>query len=129
MAAAPSTAATTSLRHEILSPELALVDPELAAEARAYLADPARPLSSRDFERESPPVVVPAVEATPLPEDTIMEARRRLMERGLDAEVLESLLPSGKRFRRRATLIPATAAATAVGLFVLQLYLNQGSLG
>ena len=128
MAAAPGTAATTSLRREALSPELVLVDPELAADARESLTDPAGSLRPHDAEREPQPVVARGVETTP-PEDTIMEARERLMERGLDSEVLGSLVPSEKHFRRRATLIPATAAATAVGLFVLQLYLNQGSLG
>jgi hypothetical protein len=51
------------------------------------------------------------------------------MEGGLDSEILGSLVPSGKHVRRRATFIPAAAAATAVALFVVQLYLNQGKLG
>jgi hypothetical protein len=50
------------------------------------------------------------------------------MERALDSEVLGSLVPPRRRFRRRATFIPATAAAVAVALLVVQLSVNQGKL-
>jgi hypothetical protein len=133
MAAAPGTGVTTSSGLEIVSPELVLVDPELAADAREFAADspdassPARE-PSHD-ERESPPVPAPGGTRPLHPDDRSAEARQRLMERGLDSEVLASLVPSGKRFRRRATFIPTAAAATAVGLLVFQLYLNHGKLG
>ena len=59
----------------------------------------------------------------------VLEARERLMRAGVDSEVLGSMVPRVRMFRRRATLVPALAAASAVALFVLQLYVAQGALG
>jgi hypothetical protein len=114
-----------------VSPELVLIDPELAADARERLGDPAETRSAvrqPSEARRAAPAASLAVPPPP-PDDTSAEARQRLMERGLDSEVLGSLVPSGKHFRRRALFIPAASAATAVALFVVQLYLNQGKLG
>lgn len=132
VAAAVRTGGTTSSGAEIVSPELVLVDPALAVEARQLLADSADTRSSvtrPSDDAESPRIPAPDTAPPQRPDDTSAEARLRLMEHGLDSEVLGSLVPSGKHFRRRATLIPAAAAATAVALFVVQLYLNQGKLG
>ena len=117
-------AATSNL----LSPELVLVDPQLVAYRRAPLAVPTTP-RSRLGEPARPdlkvlPVSVPSKPGT----DAISEARKRLMEAGLDSDMLGSLVPARKHFRRRASLIPATAAATSVALLVLQLYLGHGQL-
>jgi len=114
-----------------VSPELVLVDPELAADAREFLGDDAAVRSLVRQPSEERRAAAPAPVAVPPrpPDDTSEEARQRLMERGLDSEVLGSLVPSEKQFRRRALFIPAAAAATVVGLFVVQLFLNHGTLG
>lgn len=113
---------------DLVSPELVLVDPQLAAYSRALLTVPADALS-RLYEplhprREPLPVSVPGDAGV----DASAEARERPMEGAFDSEVLGSLMPSRKHFRRRASLIPATAAATSVTLLVIQLYLSHGKL-
>jgi hypothetical protein len=107
---------------DLVSPELVLVDPQLAAHTRP-LADSGgafwrveKPLPSR---RERHPLSVPGHARA----DASAESRERLTESALESEV-----PSRKQVRRRARLIPATAAATSVILLVVQLYLNHGKL-
>jgi hypothetical protein len=113
---------------EVLSPELVLVDPQLAAHVHAVHADHDDAVShveeATPADREPMPVSRPGDSG----DDATAAARERLMERALDSEVLGSLVPPGRRFRRRATLIPATAAAVAVALLVVQLSVNQGKL-
>jgi hypothetical protein len=113
---------------DLLSPELALVDPQLVADPRvppaaftnprSRLWDPAAP------DGEPVSVSVPSHPGS----DAISEARKRLMEAGLDSDVLGSLVPARRHFRRRASVIPASAAATSVALLVLQVYLGNGGL-
>ena len=128
MAAALQTGRTASSELEVVSPELVLIDPKLAADARELLGDPAEP-DRQPLEAKRAAPSSPAAAPPPPPGDTNAEARQRLMERGLDSEVLGELVPSEKHFRGRALFIPAAAAATAVALFVVQLYLSQGKLG
>ena len=113
------------------SPEVGLVDPEFAPSARALLERDAsvrwleeRGLGDKGRRHAS---VEPATSA--MPEDQALEARRRLMDAGIASEVRGSTIPRARRFRRRATLIPALSAATSVALFVLQLYVANGALG
>ena len=112
---------------ELLSPELVLVDAELAGDRRVPL--PAPPDASSSLwepapYRERPP----ESDSAEADEDAIGEARTRLVEAGIASDVLGSLVRARKGFRRRATLIPASAAATSVALLVLQLYLEHGRL-
>ena len=114
-----------SLEPAAVSPELVLVDPSLATSARESL--PARsgsatfnePKSTRSRHGDRGPFGDETEAAT--------EARRRLMHNAVVSEGLSALAPAA--FRRRATLIPSTSAATSVSLFVLQLYLANGHLG
>jgi hypothetical protein len=132
MAAAPSGGVTTPARLDIVSPELVLVDPLLGAHARAFLSDSADTLSriaqSPPDGGEPLPASIRDGGAWPHADDASADARERLMDGALDSEVLGSIVPYGRQFRRRATLIPATSAATSVALFVVQVYLSQGRL-
>jgi len=57
-----------------------------------------------------------------------LEAARRLMDAGIAADLWDT--PEGSRWALRATtLVPSGAAAAAVALFVVQLYVGGGSLG
>lgn len=128
-------AATTPLRDgatELVSPELALVDAELAASLRPLLPDPG--------ERDDP-----QTEAAPLnphaqweagteeparveTEVVMSEARDRLMWYAVDGEPLGPRTETRRCLRRRATLVPSLSAASAVALFLTQLYTSQGTL-
>jgi hypothetical protein len=113
---------------DLVSPELVLVDPQLAAYTRALLAVPTDALSR--LEQPLPPVREPLPVSVPgdAGGDASVEARKRLMEGALDSEALGSVPRSREHFRRRARLIPAIAAATSVALLVLQLNLGDGKL-
>jgi hypothetical protein len=133
MAAAPDTGVRAS-ELDTVSPELVLVDPRLAASARALLPDPAetlaRPDRSARVRRRVFPVSFPDDGLSSFEADaTSAEARERLMDGAVDSEVMGSLAPSGRHFRRPTTLIPTSSAASAVALFVLQLYMGHGALG
>ena len=121
---------------ENLSPELVLVDPSLAASARARLPerDDSRDLAwAGTSARTRPPQVYPASfrDYGPLYEVALTngEALQRLLQGAVDSEVLGSLVPSRRLFRRRTTFVPTSAAAASVALFVVQLFLSQGRLG
>ena len=55
------------------------------------------------------------------------DARRRLMQAGLEADSWGT--PMRRRRSRIRTLIPTSSAAVGVALLLLQLFLEQGSLG
>jgi hypothetical protein len=128
MAAAPRSCVIAELG--LVSPELVLVDPDLAVPARALLSDaviagvsePAR-LMPR------PRVTVPSRDPSTFGEESAAtgDARRRLMDNAVVSESLGGLAPV--RFRRRVTLIPSSSAASSVGILVLQLFLGHGHLG
>jgi hypothetical protein len=134
MAAAPDTGVTVSER-DAVSPELALVDPRLAASARVLLPDPDDTLapagqSTRTRRRLSPVSVLDhGFFSYENAEATSAEARQRLMDSGIDSEVMGSQVPAGRHVRRCTTLIPTSSAAASVVLFVLQLYVSRGALG
>jgi hypothetical protein len=111
---------------DLLSPELVLVAPELPAYPREPLEVPADAYSP--LREPDAPDREPSSDAVPIAHgQAISEARKRLMEAGVESDVLGSLVPR-KHFRRRARLVPASAAATSVALLVLQLYLSHGAL-
>jgi hypothetical protein len=100
----------------VLSPELALVDADLAAWARSL---PNPPLSARSASATTPrPKITPGLANS---------ARSRLMEGALADEVL-SLIEPPRRLRRRVSLVASSSAAGAVALFVAQLVLTRGSV-
>jgi hypothetical protein len=106
-----------------LSPELVLVDAELAKLARSLLPERAH--------GEQPPVTgagesrAAAVdELRPGAEVALKRARQRLLDGAVMSEILAE-----SQCRRRITVIPTASAAVAVVLLVTQLYLNQGHLG
>jgi hypothetical protein len=145
MAAAPSTGVTASKLCDAVSPELVLVDSELATRVRALLPDPdggherpaSVPFSPGDAltlpaqAKSRKPQVFPM----PFPDNgSVLEAAaasgalQRLMENAVDSE-LDSRVSSQLHFRRLTTLIPASSAATATSILVLQLCLSAGSFG
>ena len=106
-----------------LSPELALVDAELARVARARL--PHRPWAAGApaHERARGTIVLSI--------DDVRGAGRaaeRARQRLLAGSVYSELPPDTRHFRRRATLLPTTSASAAVLLLVLQLCLGHGNL-
>jgi hypothetical protein len=115
---------------ENLTPEEALPDEQFAESPWSLRVDWDAPLDPTPppVRREPGRAPTPVVYESP-PEPGFLEARERLMRAGVDSEVLGSMVPRVRIFRRRATLVPACAAATAVALFVLQLYVAQGALG
>jgi hypothetical protein len=97
-----------------LSPELALVDPELAQWGRALLT--AFSETSSDAPARSS-------------KDVDLGARLRLMQAAVADEVYAALVPPPRAARRRIALVPTLAAWNGVILFVVQLQLNAGHLG
>src|SRR6266511_3812189 len=101
----------------VLSPELVLVDPQPGAYPPAPFAVPGtvRPRLTK------PAATKPPSRTGDAHGDAVNAAHERLLKAGIDSDVLGSLVPAGKHFRRRARLVPACAAASAVALLVLQL--------
>lgn len=113
--------AGTGVAEAEISPELVLVDPELAQSVRPFgqrsgLVKPnVFPVSFPDNGRFRP---------SGAPSETL----QRLVESASETEAPklgESLPP---HFGRAATLVPAISAATATMLLLVQLYLSGGSL-
>lgn len=122
----PSATATTRTERGEISPEVVLVDPDLAASARPLLElheQPPKRLAERGLEDQ-----YASIRRVAQPDDREAQARQRLLEAGIASDVLGSMVPCGRHFRRRATLVPAVSAASSVAVFVLQLYLGQGTL-
>ena len=130
MTAAPETALGDVEADEV-SPELALVDPDLVASAapRPIQRD-RRPawLANRSVDEQVRDQSLPRAGPMPQHDDRILKARQRLLEAGIDSDVLGSMVPRGRQMRRRAILIPSLAAASSVALLALQLYMGQGAL-
>jgi hypothetical protein len=162
-----STTERTALLRELVSPELALVDPALARRARMLLGDPPdatapAPLESVDVRNQhgpssGPPTIDDAAPSPPAGTDEVRPepgaSRRRSpfpfsfpddghylgvrehpaeTARGkvaLDPEPVPAWRMSRARnWRRVSTFVPASSAAAATAIFMLQLYLGQGSL-
>lgn len=129
------TAATNDLLNGAvgaLSPELVLVDPDLAACARPLLP---RPADLLDRSAQSAPPTRP-VFPVPFQDNgrfsfesgaTAAEARQRLLD-AVDPEITSVPGRPGKPVRRLGTLIPTGSAAASVALLLLQLYTGQGTL-
>ena len=156
MAAAPETGVTTSEVFGALSPELALVDSDLASWARALLPDVPEASSLRTSSPDPLPIVPELAVAqepiaAPPPErrskaqvfpvtfpdnGTFVEARsssdalNRLVDYAdapeIDTPRVEQSPPDP---RRRLTIVPTSSAATATALLLLQLYVGSGTLG
>jgi hypothetical protein len=119
---------TLLLEPEILSPEVALVDPGFAALPFLERDASAPWLEERGLDKGQRHLSV-ELATSALSEDPALEARRRLMDAGIASDVRGSMIPRGRRYRRRATLIPAFSAATSVALLVAQLYMANGTFG
>jgi hypothetical protein len=97
-----------------MSPELALVDPDLAAWARS-LPEPS-----------TVQVVSPKAPAVPnVTPAAATRARSRLMEGAL-ADDAFALIEPPRRLRRRVSLVTTSSAAAAVAMLVAQLVLARG---
>src|SRR5919197_1964624 len=110
MTAAPDTDVAL-IELQALSPEVVLVDPDLAASARPLLAEPDARVEIGEPSRDEQSEPSALIAKQGFRSEAIAEARQRLMEAGLASEVVGAMLPSGRYFRRRATLIPASSAA------------------
>ena len=124
--------ATTRTERGEVSPEVVLIDPDLAASAGPLLVSHEQPRkqaaegASKEEHRYSS--LFPVRPALAHPDARAIQARQRLLEAGIASDVLGSMVPRRRRLRRRATLIPAISAASSAGVLVLQLYLGQGTL-
>lgn len=106
---------------EILSPELALVDPRLSLHARTLLGEPGEaiaqiartPTPPLGRELESGTNVDPASSA----EEDVAAALRRITE-------LSEVVPPKPRRRRLLPLVALAGTSSAVGLLVLDLQLG-----
>lgn len=116
---------------DAVSPELALVDPDLVAPAASQLVRRERRpgwLANRGVADQIRDQTLPRAGLMSQRDDRRLEARQRLLEAGVASDVLGSIVPRGRQLRRRAMLIPALSAACSVALLVFQLYVGQGAL-
>lgn len=162
-----STTERTALLRELVSPELALVDPALARRARMLLGDPPdatvhAPLEFVDVRTQrgpssARPTIEDAAPSAPAETDEVrtepgasrrpspfpfsfpddghyLGVREHPAETALGKVALDhEPVPAGRvsraqSWRRVSTFVPASSAAAATAIFMLQLYLGQGSL-
>ena len=139
MSEATNAISTAPQSVKVLSPELALVDPTLAKQARARLPEvlwmraaevgaadsgAARPDEGGAFAGATPWGLTEP-DTRPVKDDA-ERARRRLLEAAIRSDVAASIVPSRRRSPRRSTLIATSSAAAAI---VLQGMLSQGMPG
>jgi hypothetical protein len=148
MAAAP---ASVGMAFElgVVSPELALVDSDLATRARALIPDvqnapavtalpvvselpvaPERPTPAMSASRRKPrvfPVSFPD-NGSFVEGRTASDTLQHLGERAPKGDDPGSTLSSRTHFRRLTTLVPTSSAAVATTLLVFQFYLSAGTL-
>jgi hypothetical protein len=87
------------------------------------------PMSAQsDRNRGIFPVAFP--DTRPMIEDAAAaEARQRLLEAGVDSDVMASIVPSGRRFSRWTTLVATSSAAAAGAILAVEAFLSRGTLG
>ncbi|MBA2633627.1 MAG: hypothetical protein H0U86_11615 [Chloroflexi bacterium] len=111
----------TTGRSEVVSPELVLVDPRLAMEARAALQNPhdtfARLEQRLPVGQATPQAVVPSADRASTTDEEIGAARRRISE-------LSEVEPPTQRRARLVTLVSVAAAWCAVALLIADLKLG-----
>jgi hypothetical protein len=129
---------TASSFTDVVSPELALVDPALRAAAREQLDDPddtlARLLEVARAPVRPAPVTAASAAESPFSEEMAEAAARRLAETALAAESAEPVesraLPLPRRLSRLTVVVTAASAGFAIALFVADRALEheQGQL-
>ncbi|HSI98065.1 MAG TPA: hypothetical protein VK926_06850 [Gaiellaceae bacterium] len=114
-------------RHELVSPELVLVDPGLAEHARALLADPEEVVAPAVRLVPDPSRSSPAAEAPLSPSSDAAEAAiRRISESSLEAELLGSARSPSRRGRRLVGSLALLASTCALAAFLADRQVVRG---